>query len=31
MAYTQDWNKKFIVSCGVVLDGKLPIVIPMDL
>jgi hypothetical protein len=29
--YAKDNPKKFIISCGVVLDGKIPIVIPMEL
>jgi|TARA_R100001443_G_C3354080_1_gene177498 hypothetical protein len=32
MAYAKNFTKKYIVSCGVVLDnGTLPIVIPMNL
>jgi predicted phosphodiesterase len=31
MAYAKTFSKKYIVSCGVVLDGKVPIVIPMEL
>jgi len=30
-AYAQSNIKKSIISCGVVIDGKLPIVIPMEL
>lgn len=29
--YAKTFSKKSIVSCGVVLDGKLPIIIPMEL
>ena len=32
MAYAKNFTKKYIVSCGVVLNnGTLPIVIPMNL
>lgn len=32
MAYAKNFTKKYIISCGVVLNkGKLPIVIPMEL
>jgi hypothetical protein len=29
--YAKDNPKKFIISCGVVLGGKIPVVIPMEL
>jgi predicted phosphodiesterase len=31
MAYAQDFNDKPVISCGVVIDGRQPHVIPMDL
>lgn len=31
MEYAKNYTRKFIMSCGVVLSGNLPIVVPMDL
>ena len=32
MAYAKNFTRKYIISCAVILDnGKLPLVLPMDL